>query len=92
MLKDDKTYESEGRLENLKKLVSDINNRNSLGDFLEEVSLVIDNSSEVNEKKKISLMTLHSAKGLEFDTVLLPGWEEESFQTKGILMSTEIMV
>ena len=92
MLKDDKTYESEGRLENLKKLVSDINNRNSLGDFLEEVSLVIDNSSEVNEKKKISLMTLHSAKGLEFDTVLLPGWKRESFQTKGILMSTEIMV
>ena len=79
MLKDDKTYESEGRLENLKKLVSDINNRNSLGDFLEEVSLVIDNSSEVNEKKKISLMTLHSAKGLEFDTVLLPGWEEGIF-------------
>ena len=79
MLKDDKTYESEGRLENLKKLVSDINNRNSLGDFLEEVSLVIDNSSEVNEKNKISLMTLHSAKGLEFDTVLLPGWEEGIF-------------
>ena len=79
MLKDDKTYESEGRLENLKKLVSDINNRNSLGDFLEEVSLVIDNSSEINEKNKISLMTLHSAKGLEFDTVLLPGWEEGIF-------------
>ena len=79
MLKDDKTYESEGRLENLKKLVSDINNRNSLGDFLEEVSLVIDNSSGVNEKNKISLMTLHSAKGLEFDTVLLPGWEEGIF-------------
>ena len=79
MLKDDKTYESEGRLENLKKLVSDINNRNSLGDFLEEVSLVIDNSLDGNEKKKISLMTLHSAKGLEFDTVLLPGWEEGIF-------------
>ena len=43
------------------------------------MSLVIDNSSEVNEKKKISLMTLHSAKGLEFDTVLLPGWEEGIF-------------
>ena len=43
------------------------------------MSLVIDNSSDVNEKKKISLMTLHSAKGLEFDTVLLPGWEEGIF-------------
>ena len=79
MLKGDKTFESESRLENLKKLVMDIGNRNSLNDFLEEVSLVIDNSLDDAEKKKISLMTLHSAKGLEFDTVLLPGWEEGIF-------------
>lgn len=79
MLKEDKTYESEGRLENLKKLITDISNRNSMSDFLEEVSLVIDNSSDGNEKNKVNLMTLHSAKGLEFNTVFLPGWEEGIF-------------
>tara|TARA_B100000989_G_scaffold163275_1_gene121969 strand:+ start:2746 stop:4890 length:2145 start_codon:yes stop_codon:yes gene_type:complete len=79
MLKNDKTYESEGRLENLKKLISDISYRDSIFQFLEEVSLVIDNPSNDQNERKVSIMTLHSAKGLEFDYVILPGWEENIF-------------
>ena len=78
MLQNDKTPESEGRLENLKKLIIDIEKRNTLQEFLEEISLVIDNSTE-NNSEKVSLMTLHSAKGLEFNHVFLPGWEEGIF-------------
>ena len=79
MLKNDKTYESEGRLENLKKLITDISYRDSIFEFLEEVSLVIDNPSNDQNERKVSIMTLHSAKGLEFDYVILPGWEENIF-------------
>ena len=79
ILQRDKTPESEGRLENLKKLIVDIKNRNSLGEFLEEVSLLIDNLNDSDKSEKISLMTLHSAKGLEFDYIFLPGWEEGIF-------------
>ena len=79
MFQKDKTPEAEGRLENLKKLIIDIKNRNSLKEFLEEVSLLTDSINESNNSEKISLMTLHSAKGLEFDYVFLPGWEEGIF-------------
>ena len=79
MLQKEKTPESEGRLENLKKLVIDIKNRDSIFDFLEEVSLLSDNLEDNKTQQKISLMTLHSAKGLEFDYVFLPGWEEGIF-------------
>ncbi|MFL2661394.1 MAG: ATP-dependent helicase [Alphaproteobacteria bacterium] len=79
MLQNEKTPESEGRLENLKKLITDIKNRRSIDEFLEEVSLLIDNSSQDNKSERVSLMTLHSAKGLEFDYVFLPGWEEGIF-------------
>ncbi|MDC3091466.1 UvrD-helicase domain-containing protein [Rickettsiales bacterium] len=79
MLQNDKTPEAEGRLENLKKLILDIDKRDSLYEFLEEVSLVIDNSVESSSTEKVSLMTLHSAKGLEFNHVFLPGWEEGIF-------------
>ena len=79
MLQSDKTPESEGRLENLKKLVSDIKNRASLQEFLEEVSLLTDLLGNQDSSDKISLMTLHSAKGLEFNYVFLPGWEEGIF-------------
>ena len=79
MLQKEKSPESEGRLENLKKLVIDIRNRDSLGDFLEEVSLLTDVIDNNLNLEKISLMTLHSAKGLEFDYVFLPGWEEGVF-------------
>jgi len=79
MLQQEKTPESEGRLENLKKLVTDIKNRNSIYEFLEEVSLLIDSSNNPENQTKVSLMTLHSAKGLEFNYVFLPGWEEGVF-------------
>ncbi len=79
MLQEDKTPEAEGRLENLKKLIIDIDKRASLFEFLEEVSLIIDNTENFNEVEKVSLMTLHSAKGLEFEYVFLPGWEEGIF-------------
>ena len=79
MLQKEKTPESEGRLENLKKLIIDLKNRNSLDEFVEEVSLLSDNLNESNTTEKVSLMTLHSAKGLEFDYVFLPGWEEGIF-------------
>lgn len=79
MLQLEKTPEAEGRLENLKKLVTDIKNRNSIYEFLEEVSLLIDSSNNPENQTKVSLMTLHSAKGLEFNYVFLPGWEEGIF-------------
>ena len=79
MLQKEKTPESEGRLENLKKLVSDLKNRSSLFEFIEEVSLLTDSLNESEKSEKVSLMTLHSAKGLEFDYVFLPGWEEGIF-------------
>tara|TARA_B100000963_G_scaffold254871_1_gene223494 strand:+ start:291 stop:2426 length:2136 start_codon:yes stop_codon:yes gene_type:complete len=79
MLQKEKTPESEGRLENLKKLITDLKNRNSLEEFIEEVSLLNENLNDNDFNEKVSLMTLHSAKGLEFDFVFLPGWEEGIF-------------
>lgn len=81
MLKNDSSAEAEGRIENLKELInvmSDSDNYPSLPEFLEHVSLVMDNDSTLDQNK-VMLMTLHSAKGLEFDIVFLPGWEEELF-------------
>ena len=79
MLQKEKTPEAEGRLENLKKLISDLKNRSSIKEFIEEVSLLIESLNESDKSDKVSLMTLHSAKGLEFDYVFLPGWEEGIF-------------
>ena len=74
----DKSPEAPGRLENLKELVSSIENFDNLQGFLEHVSLVME-TEENKSGEKISLMTLHAAKGLEFDMVFLPGWEEGIF-------------
>ena len=74
----DKAPDSPGRLENLKELITALEAFDSLGGFLEHVSLVMDNDAEAGDDK-VNLMTLHGAKGLEFDTVFLPGWEEEFF-------------
>ena len=81
MLKTDKSAEAQGRLENLQELVnvmSDHEQYPTLNDFLEHVSLVMESDSNI-DTNKVMLMTLHSAKGLEFDTVFLPGWEEGLF-------------
>ena len=78
MLQSDKSPEAPGRLENLKELVSAIEEFENLGIFLEHISLVMENVMSINGDH-ISLMTLHAAKGLEFDVVFLPGWEEGLF-------------
>ena len=78
MLQSDKSPEAPGRLENLKELVSAIEEFENLGIFLEHISLVMENVMSINGDH-ISLMTLHAAKGLEFDVVFLPGWEEGIF-------------
>ena len=74
----DKTPEAPGRLENLKELVAGLAEFENMQVFLEHVSLVMD-TVENSDEAKVNLMTLHSAKGLEFDTVYLPGWEEGLF-------------
>ncbi len=74
----EKTPDAPGRLENLKELVVAMAEFENLGGFLEHVSLVMDNAAD-SAGDMVNLMTLHSAKGLEFDTVFLPGWEEGVF-------------
>ncbi|QDC00027.1 UvrD-helicase domain-containing protein [Mesorhizobium sp. 8] len=78
MWKNDRSAEAPGRLENLKELIRSMEEYESLRSFLEHVALVMD--AEQNEgMDAVSIMTLHSAKGLEFETVFLPGWEEGLF-------------
>jgi DNA helicase-2/ATP-dependent DNA helicase PcrA len=78
MWKQDKSPEAPGRLENLKELVRALADFEALTGFLDHVALVMENE-ERGDTDKVSLMTLHGAKGLEFDTVFLPGWEEGVF-------------
>ena len=70
--------DASGKLENLKEFVTAIEEFENLGGFLEHISLVMENDSQANVQM-VNLITLHSAKGLEFDTVFLPGWEEGLF-------------
>lgn len=80
-LKNDKSPEAPGRIENLKELVSVMSDHEkfpTLNDFMEHVSLVMDSDNSI-DPNRVTLMTLHAAKGLEFDTVFLPGWEETLF-------------
>ncbi|MDD9977365.1 MAG: UvrD-helicase domain-containing protein [Boseongicola sp.] len=77
----DKTPEAPGRLENLKELVKALESFENLQGFLEHVSLIMDNESEDGEEK-VSIMTLHAAKGLEFPAVFLPGWEDGLFPSQ----------
>jgi DNA helicase-2/ATP-dependent DNA helicase PcrA len=78
MWKQDKSPEAAGRLDNLKELVRALGEFETLAGFLEHVALVMENDENA-EAERVSLMTLHAAKGLEFDTVFLPGWEEGLF-------------
>jgi DNA helicase-2/ATP-dependent DNA helicase PcrA len=78
---DDKTPEAPGRLENLKELVKALEEFENLQGFLEHVSLIMDNEGS-EEEPKITLMTLHGAKGLEFPAVFLPGWEDGLFPSQ----------
>jgi DNA helicase-2/ATP-dependent DNA helicase PcrA len=78
MWQTDRSADAAGRLENLKELVVAMAEFENLGGFLEHVSLVMDNAAEAGGDM-VNLMTLHSAKGLEFDTVFLPGFEEGLF-------------
>jgi len=78
MLKDKKDLESEGRLENLKELIRGMHDFDNLQGFLEHVALATSIDQDW-DGEKVNLMTMHASKGLEFDAVFLPGWEEGLF-------------
>jgi len=80
----DKSTEADGRLENLIELTRAMADYDSLTSFLEHVSLVMDNDAN-DASEKITIMTLHAAKGLEFDHVFLVGWEEGVFPSQRAL-------
>jgi len=84
MWRNDKTPEAPGRVESLKELVRAIGEFENLGGFLEHVSLVMENEAGAGDEQ-VSIMTLHAAKGLEFDIVFLPGWEDGMFPNQRAL-------
>jgi DNA helicase-2/ATP-dependent DNA helicase PcrA len=84
MWQKDRSADAAGRLENLKELVRSMEEFENLQGFLEHISLVMDRDGGA-EDEAVSLMTLHSAKGLEFDNVFLPGWEEGLFPSQRTL-------
>src|SRR5688572_27749407 len=84
MLQADRSVESAGRLENLAELARAMEEYETLGAFLEHVALVMDNDAD-RETDKVTIMTIHAAKGLEFDTVFLAGWEEGVFPSQRAL-------
>ena len=84
MLQADRSAESAGRLENLAELARAMEDYETLGAFLEHVSLVMDNDAE-RRGDKVTIMTIHAAKGLEFDNVFLAGWEEGVFPSQRAL-------
>jgi DNA helicase II / ATP-dependent DNA helicase PcrA len=81
MLQADRSAESAGRLENLAELARAMEEYETLQAFLEHVSLVMDND-EARHGDRVTIMTIHAAKGLEFDIVYLPGWEEGVFPSQ----------
>ncbi len=87
MWQQDKSIEAPGRLENLKELIDALAEFETLAGFLEHVSLVMENLED-SGADQVTIMTLHAAKGLEFDTVFLPGWEEGLFPNQRALDET----
>ena len=84
MWQNEKSPDAETRLENLKELINAISEFDNIRSFIEHIQLVMDN--EVNNKNKsVNILTFHAAKGLEFDNIFLPGWEEEIFPNKRAL-------
>jgi DNA helicase-2/ATP-dependent DNA helicase PcrA len=83
-LQAERSAESAGRLENLAELARAMEEYETLGAFLEHVSLVMDNENQADEDK-VTMMTVHAAKGLEFETVFLAGWEEGVFPSQRAL-------
>ncbi len=81
MWRQDRTPEGPGRLDNLKELLRAMGDFATMGAFLEHIALVMENDQNA-EGARVSLMTLHAAKGLEFDMVFLPGWEEGLFPSQ----------
>ena len=81
MWQNDKTPEAPGRLENLKELIKALESFENLQGFLEHVALIMDNEQS-DAEQKVSIMTLHAAKGLEFPAVFLPGWEDGLFPSQ----------
>ncbi|TMV12746.1 ATP-dependent helicase [Arenibacterium halophilum] len=81
MWQNDKTPEAPGRLENLKELIKALESFDNLQGFLEHVSLIMDNE-QADAEQKVTIMTLHAAKGLEFPAVFLPGWEDGLFPSQ----------
>jgi len=84
MWQKDRSADAAGRLENLKELVRSMDEFENLQGFLEHISLVMDADGGA-DGEAVSIMTMHSAKGLEFDTVFLPGWEEGVFPNQRAL-------
>ena len=84
MLQADRSAEAAGRLENLTELARAMEEYETLGAFLEHVSLVMDNDA-ARDDAKVTIMTIHAAKGLEFDKVFLVGWEEGVFPSQRAL-------
>ena len=78
MLKEKNNIEDESRIETLKELVTALNDFKNIKEFLDYVSLVLDNSDNSN-KDRVTISTIHSAKGLEYTTVFIPGFEENLF-------------
>lgn len=84
MWKQERTPEAQGRLDNLHELLTALSEFETLDTFLEHVSLVMDGDDEP-DGEMVSIMTIHGAKGLEFDAVFLPGWEEGLFPSQKAL-------
>lgn len=84
MLKADRSAESAGRADNLVELARAMEDYGTLSDFLEHVSLIMDND-RADDGEKVTIMTMHAAKGLEFNYVFLPGWEEGVFPSQRAL-------